>query len=68
MLLAEGAIDIAAEFDVKPWDIAALIPIVREAGGTVTDVDGRRPARHAEHRRDQRRAAPGGSGFAWRVR
>jgi histidinol-phosphatase len=40
MLLAEGAIDIAAEFDVKPWDIAALIPIVREAGGTVTDVDG----------------------------
>jgi histidinol-phosphatase len=40
MLLAEGAIDIAAEFDVKPWDIAALMPIVREAGGTVTDVDG----------------------------
>ncbi len=40
MRLAEGAIDIAAEFDVKPWDIAALIPIVREAGGTVTDVDG----------------------------
>ena len=40
MLLAEGAIDIAAEFDVKPWDIAALMPIVREAGGMVTDVDG----------------------------
>jgi histidinol-phosphatase len=40
MLLAEGAIDIAAEFDVKPWDIAALVPIVREAGGTVTDADG----------------------------
>jgi len=40
MLLAEGAIDIAAEFDVKPWDIAALTPIVREAGGTVTDVAG----------------------------
>lgn len=40
MLLAEGAIDIAAEFDVKPWDIAALVPIVREAGGRVTDVDG----------------------------
>jgi histidinol-phosphatase len=40
MLLAEGAIDIAGEFDVKPWDIAALIPIVREAGGTVTDVNG----------------------------
>jgi histidinol-phosphatase len=40
MLLAEGSIDIAAEFDVKPWDIAALFPIVREAGGTVTDVAG----------------------------
>lgn len=40
MLLAEGAIDIAGEFDVKPWDIAALVPIVREAGGRITDVDG----------------------------
>ncbi|MBX3194556.1 MAG: histidinol phosphatase [Microbacteriaceae bacterium] len=40
MLLAEGAIDIAGEFDLKPWDLAALIPIVREAGGTVTNVDG----------------------------
>lgn len=40
MLLAEGAIDIAGEFDVKPWDIAALVPIVREAGGTATDVEG----------------------------
>jgi histidinol-phosphatase len=41
MLLAEGAIDIAGEFDVKPWDIAALVPIVREAGGRITDADGR---------------------------
>lgn len=40
MLLAEGAVDIAGEFDVKPWDIAALVPIVREAGGRITDVDG----------------------------
>jgi histidinol-phosphatase len=40
MLLAEGAIDIAGEFDVKPWDIAALVPIVREAGGRITDADG----------------------------
>jgi histidinol-phosphatase len=40
MLLAEGAIDIAGEFDVKPWDIAALVPIVRESGGRITDVDG----------------------------
>jgi histidinol-phosphatase len=40
MLLAEGAIDVAGEFDVKPWDVAALMPIVREAGGRVTSVDG----------------------------
>ena len=40
MLLAEGAIDIAGEFDMKPWDIAALVPIVREAGGRLTTIDG----------------------------
>ena len=40
MLLAEGAIDIAGEFDVKPWDVAALVPIVREAGGQITDAGG----------------------------
>ncbi len=40
MLVAEGAIDIVAEFDLKPWDIAALVPIVREAGGRFTDADG----------------------------
>ena len=40
MLLAEGAIDIAGEFDMKPWDIAALVPIVREAGGIATTAEG----------------------------
>lgn len=40
MLLAEGAIDIAGEFDVKPWDIAALVPIITEAGGRVTSATG----------------------------
>ncbi|CAN5325210.1 histidinol-phosphatase [soil metagenome] len=40
MLLAEGAIDIAGEFDLKPWDIAALVPILREAGGRTTAMDG----------------------------
>jgi len=40
MLLAEGAIDVAGEFDVKPWDIAALMPVVREAGGRVTTASG----------------------------
>ena len=40
MLLAEGAIDIAGEFDMKPWDIAALVPVIREAGGRLTALDG----------------------------
>ena len=40
MLLAEGAIDIAGEFDMKPWDIAALVPVIREAGGTLTTPSG----------------------------
>ena len=41
MLLAEGLVDIVAEFDVKPYDLAALVPIVREAGGSFTDIEGR---------------------------
>ncbi|MDP3209085.1 MAG: histidinol-phosphatase [Rhodoglobus sp.] len=40
MLLAEGALDIVGEFDLKPYDMAALIPIVEEAGGRFTSVDG----------------------------
>ncbi|HWS50285.1 MAG TPA: histidinol-phosphatase [Microbacterium sp.] len=41
MLLAEGRIDMVAEFDVKEYDIAAAVPIVREAGGRMTSIDGR---------------------------
>lgn len=40
MLLAEGLVDLVAEFDVKAYDLAALIPIVTEAGGRFTDVEG----------------------------
>ena len=40
MLVAEGAVDIAAEPQLSIWDVAALIPIVREAGGRFTAVDG----------------------------
>ena len=40
MLVAEGAVDIAAEPEVSLWDLAALVPIVEEAGGTFTAVDG----------------------------
>ena len=40
MLLAEGRIDMVAEFDVKEYDIAAAVPIVREAGGRMTSATG----------------------------
>lgn len=39
-LLAEGAVDIAAEPEVSLWDLAALDIIVREAGGTFTNLAG----------------------------
>ena len=40
MLLAEGAVDIAAEPELEVYDMAALDVIVREAGGTFTSLDG----------------------------
>ncbi len=40
MMVAEGMIDIAAEFDLKPYDMAALVPIVEEAGGAFTSAAG----------------------------
>ncbi len=40
MLLAEGAVDIAAEPELKLWDMAALDVIVTEAGGRFTSLAG----------------------------
>ncbi len=40
MLVAEGAVDIAAEPALSLWDMAALAPIVTEAGGRFTGLDG----------------------------
>lgn len=39
-LVAEGAVDVAAEPEVKLWDLAPLDVLVREAGGTFTDLAG----------------------------
>ncbi len=47
-LVAEGAVDIAAEPEVKLWDLAPLDILVREAGGTFTDLDGQ-PGPHGGH-------------------
>jgi histidinol-phosphatase len=40
MLVAEGAVDLAAEPELSLWDMAALAPIVTEAGGVFTGLDG----------------------------
>jgi len=40
MLLAEGAVDLAAEPELSVWDMAALAPIVVEAGGRFTNIAG----------------------------
>jgi histidinol-phosphatase len=42
MLVAEGAVDIAAEPELNVWDMAALDIIVREAGGGFTSLAGER--------------------------
>lgn len=40
MLLAEGRLELVAEFGVKEYDIAALVPIITEAGGRFTSYAG----------------------------
>jgi histidinol-phosphatase len=41
-LLAEGAAEAMVEVGLWPWDAAAPMLLVEEAGGRVTDLDGRR--------------------------
>jgi histidinol-phosphatase len=40
LLVAEGAVDISCEPEVSLWDLAALQPIVEEAGGRFTNLSG----------------------------
>ena len=41
-LLAEGAAEAMVEVDLSTWDAAAPMVLIEEAGGRVTDLDGRR--------------------------
>jgi histidinol-phosphatase len=41
VLVARGGVDAALELKLRMWDYAALSPIVGEAGGTMTTLDGR---------------------------
>lgn len=40
MMVAEGAVEVATEPELSLWDMAALVPIVEEAGGRMTSLDG----------------------------
>ena len=40
MMVAEGSVDVAAEPELALYDMAALVPIVQEAGGRFTSLDG----------------------------
>jgi len=42
-MLAHGLVDLVVEAGLKPWDIQALVPIIRGAGGIVTTWEGERP-------------------------
>lgn len=41
-LVAQGRIDAAIDLILHPWDIAALVPCIEEAGGVISDLDGNR--------------------------
>ncbi len=44
-LVASGRADVAVDVGVHPWDLCAVVPIVEEAGGRVTDWRGERTIR-----------------------
>ena len=55
-MLASGHIDIIIEAELKHWDVAALIPVIENAGGIVTDWEGKPGSRRRPDRCRGRRA------------
>jgi myo-inositol-1(or 4)-monophosphatase len=43
LLVASGWADVMCDPIMNPWDIAALIPVIRGAGGVITDWQGKDP-------------------------
>jgi histidinol-phosphatase len=43
MLVAEGALDASVEANLDVWDYAALVPIIEEAGGRISDLEYKPP-------------------------
>ncbi len=44
-LVATGRAEVMVDFRAAPWDAAALLPVIEEAGGVFTDLAGRRTHR-----------------------
>jgi histidinol-phosphatase len=44
LLVATGRADVMVDATMSPWDAAALVPVLEEAGGAFTDWTGRRTA------------------------
>jgi histidinol-phosphatase len=40
MLLAEGSVDVVAEHRLKVFDIAALVQIIEQSGGKISNLHG----------------------------
>ena len=40
-LMLNGKIDLIIEANMKPWDFLAQVPLIKEAGGYITDWDGK---------------------------
>lgn len=49
-LLASGFVDLVVEAGLKPYDYAALVPVIANAGGTVTDWNGAPLTIHSDGR------------------
>jgi myo-inositol-1(or 4)-monophosphatase len=43
LLVATGSADVMYDPLMNPWDIAALVPVIRGAGGVITDSAGKAP-------------------------
>ena len=43
LIMAAGNADIVVDPVMKPWDLLALIPVIRGAGGVITDWHGNDP-------------------------
>ena len=50
VLLADGRVDLVIDFDLKPYDYLALVPVIEGAGGLISDWRGKRLDLHSDGR------------------